>query len=190
MIDIAAADMLPQLTSKWYDYKKLLWKVVYWLYVDFHNFTQVQSLSSICFTYLCIACAGIKVFVGGVGRSNSHILYPPATTSTKYLCICIFVFLCICIFVFLYLHVWHMEMSFLISLNNPLFKNMPYVGSFWQFVICCICVFVYLYFCICVFDTWKYNFWYPWTICFSKIYHMLGLSGTSSYAVFVYLCIL
>merc|ERR1711989_8708 len=42
-----------------------------------------------------------------------------------------------------------MGISFLISLNNPLFKNMPHVGSFWQFVICCICVFVYL--CICIF---------------------------------------
>ena len=36
-----------------------------------------------------------------------------------------------------------------ISLNNPLFKNIPHFGSFWQFIICCICVFVYL--CICVF---------------------------------------
>ena len=53
----------------------------------------------------------------------------------------------------------------------------------------CICVFVNLYFCICAFSTWEYNFWYPWTILFSKIYHMFGLSGTWSYAVFVYLCI-
>ena len=37
--------------------------------------------------------------------------------------------------------------------------------------------------------TWEYHFWYTWTILFSKIYHMLGLSGTLSYAVFVYLCI-
>ena len=41
--------------------------------------------------------------------------------------------------------------------------------------------------CICAFDTWEYNFWYPWTILFLRIYCMLGLSGTSSYAVFVYL---
>ena len=53
----------------------------------------------------------------------------------------------------------------------------------------CICVFVYLYFCICAFDTWEYHFWHPWTILFSKIYHMVGLSGTLSYAVFVYLCV-
>jgi len=130
---------------------------------------------------------------------------------------------------------WHIGISFLMSLNNPLFKNIPHIGSFWHFVICficvfCICIFVfvcsahgnmifdileqssiqkyttcwvflalrhmlylcilYLYFCICAFDTWEYNFWNPWTILFSKIYHMLGLSGTSSYAVFVYLCIL
>ena len=77
----------------------------------------------------------------------------------------------------------------MIPLNNPLFKNIPHMGSFWYFIICCICVFVYLYLCICAFDPWEYHFWYPWTILFSKIYHMLGLSGTSSYAVFVYLCI-
>ena len=53
----------------------------------------------------------------------------------------------------------------------------------------CICVFLYLYFCICAFDTWEYHFWYTWTILFSKIYYMLGLSGTLSYAVFVYLCV-
>ena len=46
-----------------------------------------------------------------------------------------------------------------------------------------------LYLCFVLFDTQKYNFWYSWTILFSKIWHMLGLSGTSSYAVFVYLCI-
>ena len=46
-----------------------------------------------------------------------------------------------------------MEMSFLISLNNPLFKNMPNVGSFWHLVISCIFVFVYLYFCTCAFDS-------------------------------------
>ena len=42
-------------------------------------------------------------------------------------------------------------------------------------------------FCICAFDTWEYNFWYLWTILFSKKYHMLGLSGTLWYAVFLYL---
>jgi len=42
---------------------------------------------------------------------------------------------------------------------------------------------------ICVFEIWAYNFWYPWTILFSKICHMLGLFCNSSYAVFVYLCI-
>ena len=45
---------------------------------------------------------------------------------------------------FLYMCVRQMGMSFLISLNNPLFKNIPHVGSFWHFVVCCICVFVYL----------------------------------------------
>ena len=59
----------------------------------------------------------------------------------------------------------------------------------------CICVFVYVYFCICVFDTCEYHFWYPWTILFSKICHMMGLYGTVNMLylciclfVFVYLC--
>ena len=64
-----------------------------------------------------------------------------------YLCVCVFVYLCIC--VFLYFRFWHMGISFLTSLNNPLFKNISHGGFFWHFVICCICVFVCL--CICVF---------------------------------------
>ena len=60
----------------------------------------------------------------------------------------VFVYLCICVFVFLYLRVWHMWISFLIPLNNPLLKNIPYVGSFWHCGLCCICVFVYLYLCL------------------------------------------
>ena len=71
------------------------------------------------------------------------------TTCWVFLALRHMLYLCICVFVFLYLCVRHMGISFLISLNNPLFKNMPYVGSFWHFIICCICVFVYL--CICVF---------------------------------------
>ena len=82
----------------------------------------------------------------------------------------VFVNLCICIFLFA---VEPMGIWFLISLNNPLFKTIPHVGFFWHLVIWCSCVFVYLYFCICVSDSWEYHFWYPWTILFSKIYHML-----------------
>ena len=41
-----------------------------------------------------------------------------------------------------------------ISLNNRLFKNMPHVGSFWQFVICCICVFVYFVFVMLYMRVW------------------------------------
>ena len=50
-------------------------------------------------------------------------------------------YLCICVFVFLYLFFWYMGISFLKSLNNPLFKDIPHVGSFRHFVIWCICVF-------------------------------------------------
>ena len=56
------------------------------------------------------------------------------------MCMCVFVYLYFCIYVF---NTW--EYQFLISLKNPLFKNMPHVGSFWHFTICFICVF-----CICI----------------------------------------
>merc|ERR1712020_372956 len=66
-------------------------------------------------------------------------------------------------------------------------------GTCWVFLalrhMLYLCI-LYLYFCICMFDTWEYDFWYPSTILSSKIYHMLGLSGTLSYAVFVCLCIM
>ena len=65
-----------------------------------------------------------------------------------FLAICHMLYLCNCVFVFLHLCVWHTGISFLISLNNPLFKNIPRVGSFWHFVIRCICVFVFGYLCM------------------------------------------
>ena len=39
----------------------------------------------------------------------------------------------------------------------------------------CICVFVYLYLCIFVWDTWEYQFRYPWTKSFQKMYGLYGL---------------
>ena len=90
---------------------------------------------------------------------------------------------------FLYLRIWHMGMSFFISLNKPLLKYTPHVGSFWQFVICCIYVIVYFTFVFLYLCVWPMGISiliYPWTTLFSKIYHILGLSGTSSYAVIVY----
>ena len=76
------------------------------------------------------------------------------TTCLVFLALRHMLYLCILYLYFLCLRVWHMGISFLICLNNPLFKNIPHVGSFWHFVICCICVFVYLYLCICAWDTW------------------------------------
>ena len=63
--------------------------------------------------------------------------------------------------------------------------------SYAVFVYLCFCefLFVYLCICICVFDSPEYHVWCPWTLGFSKIQHMLGISGTSSQAVFVYLWI-
>ena len=48
----------------------------------------------------------------------------------------------------------HMGISFLISLNNPLLKNVPHVGSFWHFIITCICVFVYFVFVFLYLHVW------------------------------------
>ena len=49
----------------------------------------------------------------------------------------------------MYLCILHMRILYLIPLKNPLFKNIPHIGSLWRFVIYCICVFAYL--CICIF---------------------------------------
>ena len=60
-----------------------------------------------------------------------------------------FVYICNCVF-----YIWHTGISYLISLNPMLFKNIAHVGSFkyFLFVYSCICVFMYL--CICVFYIW------------------------------------
>ena len=54
----------------------------------------------------------------------------------------VFAYLCICVF-----HIWYTGMSYLISLNPMLFKNIAHVGSFMHFVI------VYLW--ICEFHIWS-----------------------------------
>ena len=91
-----------------------------------------------------------------------------------------------------------MGISFLISLNNPLFKNILHNGSFWHFVICCICVF--LYFCICIFvfvrlahmimifDILEQSSFQKYTTCwvFLALSHLLYLC--ICVFVFVYLC--
>ena len=53
-----------------------------------------------------------------------------------------------------------------------------------KYVVLCICIFVFacLTHVTIIFDILEQS-------SFSKIYHMLGLSGNSSYAVFVYLCV-
>ena len=68
-----------------------------------------------------------------------------------------------------------------LSMNIPLFKDIPHVGSFWHLLI------INLYFLYSPIWLMGMSFWYPWTILSSKIYNMLGLSGTLSYNVFVYL---
>ena len=116
------------------------------------------------------------------------------TTCWGFVALCQLLYLCICVFVYLYF-------VFVRLRHVNIIVGIPDQSSFQKYTICwvflahclmlylCNCVFLYLYFCICAFDTWEYHFWYTWTILFSKIYHMLGLSGTLSYAVFVYLCV-
>ena len=97
----------------------------------------------------------ITVITGGIqlaltGLSDPHHSYTRTITLVN-----IFVFLCFCICVFvyfLYLRFWHMGISFLTSLKNLLFRNIPHGGYF--LAIChmlYLCVCVFLYFCICVF---------------------------------------
>ena len=66
------------------------------------------------------------------------------------LALCHMLYLCICVFVFLYVRLTHGNII-LISLSNPLLKNISHVGYFWHFVICCIFVFVNFVFVFFVF---------------------------------------
>ena len=50
-----------------------------------------------------------------------------------------------------------------LSMNIPLFKDIPHVGSFWHLLI------INLYFYIRLFDSWECHFWYPGTILSSNI---------------------
>ena len=108
---------------------------------------------------------------GGFFLALCHMLH---------LCVCVFVYLCIffCICAF---DTWeyHFGHPWTI-LFSEIYHMVGFSGnlSYAVFVYLCVCVFVYLYFCICAFDTWEYHFWHPWTILFSKIYHMVGFSGT------------
>ena len=75
--------------------------------------------------------------------------------------------------------------NFLISLNNPLFKNIPLVRSFWHFVICCICVFrIFVFFVIArlthgniIFDILGQTSFQKYTTCWVclALRHMLYL---------------
>ena len=155
--------------------------------------------------YLCICVFCICIFViASLTHGNIIFDIPEQSSFQKYatcwvfLALCHMLYLCICAFVFMYLRIWHMGVSFLIPLNNPLFKNIPHVGSFWHFAICRICVFVYLCNWIFVFARLTlglvYHFWYPWTILFSKYttcWVLLALRNMLylCICVFVYLCI-
>ena len=129
-----------------------------------------------------------------------HLSYLNYCTTVSKICHMFFsvtslyaLYLCICVLAFLYLPVWHMGISFVISLNNPLFKNMPYVGCFWHFVICCICVVcIYILYCLTlvniIFDILEQSSFQKYGTCwvFLALRHMLYLC--ICVFVFVYLC--
>ena len=54
-------------------------------------------------------------------------------------------------------HFGHLGIPFLTSLNQQLFRNIPYVWYSCHFNKD-VFVYLYLYLCICVFDSWKYLF--------------------------------
>ena len=125
---------------------------------SFQKYTRCWVFLALChMLYLCVCVFCICIFVFACLTHGNIIFdileqssFQKYITCWVFLALCHMLYLCICVFIFLYLCVCHMEIPFFISLNNPLFKNIPHVGSFWHFVICCICVFVYLYLCICV----------------------------------------
>ena len=108
-----------------------------------------------------------------------HSSFQKYATYWVFLALCHMLYFCICIFVFVR---WAHENIIFDILEQSSFQKYT---TYWVVMV----IHNMLYLCICTFDKWEYHFWYPWTILFSKIYHMLGLSGTLPYAVFVYLCI-
>ena len=81
-----------------------------------------------------------------------------------------------CVFVFLHLCIWQSKISFLMSLDYLLFKNISICRVFLTLSNMLYLCIVYLYLCICVFDN-------PWL--FENIAHV----GYFRHVITVYFCI-
>ena len=173
----------------------IVWESNFWdpwsilLSKIYHLLGLSGTLSYAVFVYLCICIYVFAHLTHGsiIFDTLEQSSFQKYTTCWVFLALCHMPYLCICVIGFLYLRVWHVWISFLIPLNNPLFKNIPHVGSIWHFVICCICVFVYLCICIFVFvrlthvniifDTSEQFSFQKYTTCwvFLALHHMLYL---------------
>ena len=129
--------------------------------------------------YICVFCICIFVIVCLThGNIIFHILEQSsfqkyticwvflALCHMLYLCICVYVYLCICVFVFFVFVCLTLGNSILHILEQSSFQKCTTCWVFlalFHILYLCICVFVYLCLCICVGDTWEYQFRYPWT---------------------------
>ena len=121
-----------------------------------------------------------KYSVWRSARKTQHIVYFWKEDSVTHPCIMYFVFPDHVYFVFVFL------VFARLTHGNIIFDTLEQ-SSFQKYAICwvfpalgnvlylCICVFVYLYLCIFVWDTWEYQFRYPWTKSFQKMYGLYGL---------------
>ena len=122
----------------------------------FKNIPHVRSFWHFVICCICVFVYFVFVFLVFARLTHGNIIFDTLeqspfqkyTTCLVFLALCHMPYLCICVIGFLYLCIWHVWISFWISLNNPLFKNMSFVGSFRHLVMCCICVFVFVYFCM------------------------------------------
>ena len=126
-----------------FDMKKI-WCLVFW------------KSCFVCFLPCCCwgraDCPIYFQFANGATKfkTSDMCTMQPDVTNTLNLCICVF-------------HIWYMGMSYLISLNPMLLKNIAHVGSFKHFVFVYLPICVFLYF---TFDIRECHIWYPWIPCF------------------------
>ena len=91
--------------------------------------------------------------------------------------------MCICVF-----YIWYTGMSYLISLNPMLLKNIAHVGSFKHFVFVYLRIYVFMYLCICVLNIWYMGMSYLISLNL-MLFKNIANVGSFKHFLFVYLCI-
>ena len=122
---------------------------------DNDNSDSVEMQRNVHFPICNVQCA------------QSAICNVPSAMCNVQCAICAYVYLCLCVF-----YIWYTGMSYLISLNPMLFKNIAHVGSFKHFVFLYLRICVIVYLCILhlihgnvIFDILESNAFQKYSTC-------------------------